>query len=427
MAKPIDVTIVGGGMITSDQILPSVYHLQRQNVVKNISICSLNTKPLRELIKNRILKESFPDQKFVLFPSLKESKEVSFPNLYKDVIDSMDPCQVVIVAVPDQFHYQIVMDALNFNQHVICVKPLSLTYRQTAEIKKTAYHKGLFVGVEYHKRFDKRHLLARKNYRSGLYGEFVLGEAKLIEPYAYRFSNFQNWFTSDQTDPFIYIGCHYVDIVFFITGLRPVEVSSVGKKGKFTNGNEAYFWTSTRIRYENGALLSLINGLGYPDEAAGAAQQSLNMYFERVNGSGLIEHNDQYRGILECSIKQAHSTKAKFRFVNPDFFNLVPWEGPGYRPVGYGFDSISALIHTIGKINHEAESLTKSSALRRRQDMIQEIDSIGLLATPANNFCIDLVIEAARISIQRNGYQVFIEYGEKPRVRLNREDGIKNH
>ena len=50
-----------------------------------------------------------------------------------------------------------------------------------------------------------------------------MGEAKLIEPYYYRSSNFQNWFTCDKTDPFVYIGCHYVDLVYFITGLKPVS------------------------------------------------------------------------------------------------------------------------------------------------------------------------------------------------------------
>ena len=47
-----------------------------------------------------------------------------------------------------------------------------------------------------------------------------MGEAKLIEPYYYRHSNFQNWFTCDKTDPFVYVGCHYVDLVYFITGLQ---------------------------------------------------------------------------------------------------------------------------------------------------------------------------------------------------------------
>ena len=43
----IDVCIVGGGMITNDLILPSVYHLQRIGVAGKISICALNNGPLR--------------------------------------------------------------------------------------------------------------------------------------------------------------------------------------------------------------------------------------------------------------------------------------------------------------------------------------------------------------------------------------------
>jgi hypothetical protein len=40
---PLDVTIVGGGMITHDLILPVVYHLQRTGTVKEIKVCSLDT------------------------------------------------------------------------------------------------------------------------------------------------------------------------------------------------------------------------------------------------------------------------------------------------------------------------------------------------------------------------------------------------
>ena len=36
-------------MITHDQILPSLYHLQRQGVVGPIRICALNSAPLRAL------------------------------------------------------------------------------------------------------------------------------------------------------------------------------------------------------------------------------------------------------------------------------------------------------------------------------------------------------------------------------------------
>ena len=47
--KPIDVTIVGGGMITNDLILPSIYHLQRTGVVNSINVCALDSAPLKAL------------------------------------------------------------------------------------------------------------------------------------------------------------------------------------------------------------------------------------------------------------------------------------------------------------------------------------------------------------------------------------------
>ncbi len=133
----------------------------------------------------------------------------------------MPPRQLVVVAVPDQLHYPVVMQAVRANQHVLCVKPLVLRHEQAVEIETEAKSRGLFVGVEYHKRFDRRSLVARRDYRMGRFGDFVMGDAKLIEPYYYRHSNFQNWFTTQNSDPFTYIGCHYVDLVYFITGLKP--------------------------------------------------------------------------------------------------------------------------------------------------------------------------------------------------------------
>lgn len=79
----------------------------------------------------------------------------NFPDMFKDAIASMPPRQLVVVAMPDQLHYMVVMEALKNDQHILCVKPLVLEYEQAEEIEKIAYEKGLFVGVEYHKRFDR--------------------------------------------------------------------------------------------------------------------------------------------------------------------------------------------------------------------------------------------------------------------------------
>ena len=412
MSDRIDITIVGGGMITNDLLLPSIYHLQRTGVVGDISICALNTPPLKALKENKTLEDAFPGQSFTPYPPLEENPEKDFPELYKKVLNGMKPRQAVVVAMPDQLHYRVIMDALNAGQHVLSVKPLVLNYNQAEEIKELAYSKGLFVGVEYHKRFDRRSLEARKRYREGDFGEFKMGEAKLIEPYLYRHSNFQNWFTTDKTDPFTYIGCHYIDLVYFITGLKPVELSVAGVEGTFPNGNRGYMWAQGRVRFENGALLTVSNGLGYPDDGAGSNDQGMVMYCEGDDCGGMIKHNDQFRGVSHSYIKNIGVGGSRFNFINPDFFRLVVWEGDGSKPVGYGFDSVAANITSMYKI----ESSPEADDLSFRQAEIKAVDKKGIIATPANSYINELVVEATRKSIEQNGRSIKIVYGSRPHI-----------
>ncbi len=416
MKKALDVTIVGGGMITNDLILPSIYHLQRTGIVNDIHICALNNPPLKALRENPDFREAFPGQDFIPHPSLDEPEDKNFPELYREVLASMKPRQMVVVAMPDNLHYQVVMDAFKNNQNVLCVKPLVLKYTQSEEIRELALQKGLFVGVEYHKRFDRRSLIAKRHYELGHFGEFVMGEAKMIEPYFYRFSNFQNWFTTDRTDPFTYVGCHYVDLVYFITRIRPVEVSVTGIKGTFPNGNEGYMWAHGRVRYENGAILSVIDGLGYPDEGAGSNEQCLTMFFEGEGKTGMVKHNDQFRGVTHSYLEGIGVAGSHFNFVNPDFYRLVPWQGKGYMPVGYGFDSIAATINTVYRMENEAASLSEDKALKRRREIIRATDEKGIIATPANSYINELVVEATRKSILNNGLPVKIVYGDEPHI-----------
>ena len=416
MEKGLEVTIVGGGMITNDLILPSVYHLKRLGVVENINVCALNTPPLKALKVNRDLTEGFPGIDFTPYPAIEEPEDKSFPELYKEVIASMKPRQAVVVALPDPLHYKAVMNALQANQHVVCVKPLVLKYDQAEEIRKLAYERGLFVGVEYHKRFDRRSLIARRQYSMGHFGEFRMGEAKLIEPYFYRHSNFHNWFTTYKTDPFTYIGCHYVDLVYFITGLRPVKVMVTGVKGRFPNGNEGFLWSHGRVHFENHAVLSVVNGLGYPDEGAGGNEQCMSLFCEGGGKGSLIKHNDQFRGVTHSYVEPLGPGGSHFNFVNPDFYRLVPWEGSGYKPIGYGYDSVSSLVGAIYRIEQACASQEVSQALECRRGLLREIDDQGILATPANSSVNELVVEAARKSITQEGRLVQIVYEPEPHI-----------
>jgi D-galacturonate reductase len=405
--------LVGGGMITADLILPSLYHLQRLGHIGKLTVCALGSGPLRALAENADIRAAFPGGSFTAEPPLATPPDRRFPDLFSQLASRMPPRQVVFVAVPDQLHREVVLSALRADQHVLCVKPLVLKHEQAREIQREAADRGLFVGVEYHKRFDRRSLLARRDYRAGRFGELAFGEARLIEPYSYRGSNFQNWFLPEATDPFTYIGCHYVDLVAFITGLRPVEVSLAGVRGRFPNGNEGFLWSQGRVRWENGALLSVANGLGYPDLGAGSNDQGLLLYCEGPGCSGMIRHDDHDRGVSYSYLQGIGPGGSSFNYVSPDFFRLVPWEGEGLRPVGYGYDSIEALVGAVERVESSADGLEASPALVARQRVLREIDESGILATPANSSVNELVVEAGRLSILNDARPARIEYGDK--------------
>jgi len=390
----MDTLIVGGGMIVHDQILPSLYHLQRQGRIGEIAVCASRHATVRALAEAESLLRAFPGQSFRGFPDRDTGRPQ--PDLFREQITRQSPRNLVVVAVPDQLHYEVVMEALAHDQHVLCVKPLVLQHRQAVEIAEEARRRALLVATEYHKRFDDRSLMARRRYREGRFGEFRLGTACLLEKWYYRHSNFQNWMTAEHSDAFTYIGCHYVDLVHFITGLLPVAVSVYGILDRFPNGREGYLWTDARVLWNNGACLNVQNALGFPDVAPGTNTQGLTMYCQGSQDGALLAHSDQYRGLKYSYVEKPEGPGATiYAEPSPDYFQYIDLGGPGLVPVGYGFRSIEQIVSAAMRVN-------AGDAAR----VLTEIDSAGILATPANSAFNEQVIEAARESIGNGGREV---------------------
>lgn len=411
----LNLTVVGGGMITATQLLPTLLHIQRRGQLGPITICALDAAPLKAMQEDPALTKGFPGQSFIPSPDpAKVGPKDKFPNLFKEVISAMPKRQIVVVAVPDQLHYDVILHALKNDQHVLTVKPLVLKYNQAIEIEKLAHERGLMVGIEYHKRFDYRSIMARKDYRAGRLGKFRAGQANLIEKYYYRFSNFQNWCTVENSDMFTYIGCHYVDLVHFITGLLPTSVSLYGVKEKYPNGNEGYLWTDGRVRWENGAFLSVLNGMGYPDAGPGGNSQGMALFCEDDKNGCLIRHSDQYRGV-QHSYTAAGSDPGDTVYAepNPDYFRLLDLGDGGLTPAGYGHRSVEHIVESILRLEEKG-----GADLKARQRLLEEIDKAGVVATPANSAYNELVIEAGRLSLANDGREAIIEYGQNPHVAL---------
>ncbi len=391
-----EVLIVGGGMITHDQLLPSLYHMQRQGRIAALAVCASRFSTVEALARAEMLLRAFPGQSFRAWPDRAGPPQLG---LYREAIAALPPRQIVVVAVPDHLHYEVVMAALDCEQHVLCVKPLALLYRHAVEIERVARARKLLVAVEYHKRFDDRSLMARRQYRAGMFGEFRLGSARLFEKWYYRRSNFQNWMTAEHSDAFTYIGCHYVDLVHFITGLLPVAVSVYGVRDHFPNGNEGFLWTDARVIWSNGACLNVQNGLGFPDDAPGTNTQGLTLYCGGDDKGGLLEHSDQYRGLKYSYTREPDSPGATvYAEPSPDYFQYVDLGGEGLTPVGYGYRSVEQIVSSIVQVESTPE-------------LLSEIDRDGIIATAGNSSYNERVIEAGRQSILCGGEQVTLEGG----------------
>ena len=413
------VCIVGGGMITRVQLLPSIFQLQRLGVVGEVHVCALNVGPLRELADDATLGGAFPGQAFTAHPSLESEADVNHPDMYREVIARLPKQSIVVVALPDQLHYGALEVALEHDQHVCCVKPLVLEHRQATHIGRLAHERGLVVGIEYHKRFDYRSLMARQQYRAGEFGQFRLGQASLHEPWSYRHSNFQNWCTCENSDMFCYVACHYVDLVHFITGLLPSGVSVYGIRERYPNGQEGFLWTDGRVLWENGACLNVQNSLGYPEQGPGGNFQGLRLHCQGDDEGSMIVHNDQYRGVEQSRLAQDGGPEGRlYTQPNPDYFQYLEMGGVGRVPVGYGYRSIEYIVQAIRQIREESAGLDGAQALERRREGIERLDAEGIMATPRNSGYNELVLQAARLSLLNDGRQVDIRYGAEAGVQL---------
>jgi D-galacturonate reductase len=377
----MDVTVIGGGMIVHDQILPSLYQLQRIGVAGEITVCSRRESTLNALRESETIRRAFPGRSFRGFTGLGST--------------GFSMCNgIAVIALPDHLHCDAILRALEAGHHVISVKPLVLNVADAERIEKEARGRGLFVGIEYHKRLDDRSLMARRKYRAGEFGEFRLGTASLMEKWYYRHSNFQNWCTTEHSDAFTYIGCHYVDLVHFITGLLPASVSVYGIKDKFPNGNEGFLWTDARVIWNNGACLNVQNSLSFPDEGPGTNTQGLTLYCSAGDRGAMLRHSDQYRGIEYVYAGRPASAGATiYAEPSPDYFQYVDLGGGGLTPVGYGYRSIEHLVRACMRVEASTD----------RQQTLRAIDEEGILATPSNSRYNEQVIEAARKSILNGG------------------------
>jgi len=389
----LNVLVVGGGMISQEVIFPTVFQQRRKGKIQQVSIASRRAATIRQI------RQLFPDEAFQPWPDPeKVEPQASHPKLYKEAIKALEPPGAVIVATPDHLHTEVIVEAIEAGFDVIVEKPLCLKISEARRIRQLADEKAVYVYTDFHKRHDPALRACQYKYRRGMMGEALCCHAWIEERREMPLKNFALW--AQHSSSFEYIGCHYVDMFHFITGLRPRKVIAFGQKKLLPkHGKDAYDAVQAVIEWENGAVQYVQTSWVLPDGNPNLTNQGFQITC--TEGEFRADNADRNSNFV--------TTAGGFERFNPHFFKpYVDWDDPSrdYWD-GYGGRSIVQPIDDILAIEDRTAGMKPTEALAARRGLLERLESTRPLIRQA--MLSTAVLEAARLSLRNDSRPVALD------------------
>lgn len=396
--RTLRVAIVGGGMFFDEIIgqsfkdlmrggmagaLTSVgmSHLAREVADLSIRVVAVGTRSEKSGTAARIASwfaEDFPEEQIAACYG---------ETVWQEILSEHQP-DVLFVATPDHLHTQPILDALEAGADVITEKPLCLTMQEADQIIERAAQADRIVAVDMHKRFDpfvrEMMLHAREKY-----GEINRVRAVLEEPLEVSTDTFA-W--AEQSNPFAYVGCHWLDVVHHYLQVKPRSVFATGQKKLLKNWDRHHAEVARRrgldpstfkrqraidtwdsidvaVTYDDGMRGDYNNNWINPEEFEGAVNQEIELY--GIYGRGLVDQQD--RGYREAIIGDGSRTR------NPSFGGRIQHHGGSLELFGYGKASVVSGLLAIARRRCLGQSLddldeTYPTAASQR-DVVQVIQA----------------------------------------------------
>ncbi len=345
--RTVNMALLGGGMFGGDVVLRTIEDLERCGLAPYLGRVGLDDRaaamaPLRFKLAAIGTRTSATAERLCRHYGEKVPGatptpfhgETPWTGMFAD-----SRIDIIFIATPDSLHYEPTVHALEQGAHVVVEKPLTLHLQEADEILRLARQKNLVVGVDMHKRYDPCHRYIFEELLEGL-GTLLYGRAVLEEPLEVSTEIFKWAATSN---PFSYVGVHWVDLIGHYLHVLPASLHAVGQKKLLAHwereGGEKSIDTfdsmQVAVDYRGGLRVYYVNNWINPKEFEGAVNQEL----ELVGTRGKVEFDQQYRG-LRSTIRGVGSKTA-----NPHFTRDIPrLEGDDASYNGYGKDSIIVCV-----------------------------------------------------------------------------------
>ena len=405
----LDVLVVGGGMISVEVILPTVFQERRRGKVGKVLVASRTVRTMQNVRK------LFPTEEFSLYPVPEQGSNAGekHPHAFRQALQALGKNGVVIVATPDSAHTSLILESIEAGCHVVVEKPLCLKVTEARKIRDAADRKAMYVYTDYHKRHDYAIRAAKYRYEKGDLGEMLHGHAWIEEKKEMALETFASW--AHESSPFEYIGVHYADAYYFITGLLPKRLSAFAQK-KFLPGKgiDAYDAVQAVIEWSDGSAFWVQTSWVLPQSNTSLTNQGMQL--TGTKGEYKSDHKDRHTFF--------NTDEGGYEHYNPYFFKPYrPWGGPlsSYKNekestewAGYGYESIMLGLNDIRDILKATEGLGEDEAFKKRKEIIVALDKVRPL--PRQSTVGTAMAEAARMSFENQSR--FVSFDEEMNLHL---------
>jgi predicted dehydrogenase len=342
----MNVLVVGAGM----------YVTGRKNSGIGTILASLaetsKTIPITEVLvvaRSQENKEHVEHAVSRINASLQTALRVRYQRLGQEYLSSLNEIMrrqkfsIGVISVPDHLHYSYAKYLMEMDLHVLVVKPLTPTLDEAKDLVEIQRNKHVYAAVEFHKRYDESNLYVKKTIREKTLGRLLYTTVDFSQPIDVPSRIFRGW--SEKSNIFQYLGVHYVDLIYFMTGYMPKKAMAVGVEGRlremgintFDAINATIVWSSDR----EGEMVSLFS-TNWVDPACTSAFS--DQKYKIIGTKGRIECDQKHRGM------ELVSDKTGIKTINPYFSEIL--YDPDGRPEfsGYGHKSIYGFFYDIQKI-----------------------------------------------------------------------------
>lgn len=381
----LKILVVGAGVYVAGRdtsgygtVLPALNELYREGLAAPVCVAATSDRSIKQLkLKLEGLKKLTGTDLTIEGLPVKGKDSQAYK---KAVVFYKPDCAIVVV--PDHLHFKVASDLIKQGVHTLVVKPLTPTVREAKKLIALAQRHSVYGAVEFHKRYDYANLKLKDIVSEGRIGEPLYINVEYSQRKIIPTKAFSGWL--NDTNIFQYLGVHYVDIIYFVTGAEPVRALAVGQKNLLKKlGIDNYDSIQAMVEWKTKTgkkfISSFLTNWVDPNKTSAMSDQKIKV----IGTLGRYESDQKNRGI------QLVTEAGGIEDINPYFTQSYPF-GQGKFKIfkGYGIESIKQFCKDV---------LTIKNGIRQIKDFEDQRPTFkeALISTR--------VVEAVNTSLKKNG------------------------